>query len=121
MKIRQSQISPVFREPSAGDLNQRLMLRKVSEIPANDFSTEKTYLMQSTCWGKVIPLAAVLHQDGAQIENKVTHKALIRYRLGLGHGWEVQSAGVIYRVKGAQPLNGRTQFTLLSLEELHGN
>lgn len=117
MKIRQSSVVNAMRPPSAGELKQRLQIRRVTEEPAEDFSTRQVYHDQINAWGKLMPVTGGIYQAGVQIDEKVTHKCLIRWRqLTCDH--QMVHKGAVYRVKRCEPLNGETVWALVELEQL---
>lgn len=120
MKSRQSSIVNSLRPPSAGELKQRLLIRRVTEEPAEDFSTRQVYHDQLNVWGKLMPVTGGVYMAGVQIDEKVTHKCVIRWRpLNCDH--QVVLGSTTYQVKRCEPLNGETVWALLELEELgHG-
>ncbi|MFM5431392.1 head-tail adaptor protein [Aeromonas veronii] len=117
MKIRQSSVVNAMRPPSAGELKQRLQIRLVTEVPDDNFSTRPEYHDQITVWGKLMPVTGGIHMAGVQIDEKVTHKCLIRWRQLTGDHQMVHK-GAVYRVKRCEPLNGETVWALVELEQL---
>lgn len=117
MKIRQSSVVNAMRPPSAGELKQRLQIRLVTEVPDDNFSTRPEYHDQLTVWGKLMPVTGGIYMAGVQIEEKVTHKCLIRWRQLTGDHQMVHK-GTVYRVKRCEPLNGETVWALVELEQL---
>lgn len=120
MKIRESAVVTAIRPPSAGDLKHRLLIRRVTEVPDDNFSTRPEYHDQTSVWGRLMPVTGGIYLSGVQIDEKVTHKCLIRWRQLTGDHQIVHS-GMVYRVKRCEPLNGETVWALIELEELgHG-
>ncbi|WP_421218755.1 head-tail adaptor protein [Aeromonas jandaei] len=117
MKIRQSSVVNAMRPPSAGELKQRLQIRLVTEVPDDNFSTRPEYHDQITVWGKLMPVTGGIYMAGVQIDEKVTHKCLIRWRQLTGDHQMVHK-GTVYRVKRCEPLNGETVWALVELEQL---
>lgn len=117
MKIRQSSVVNAMRPPSAGELKQRLQIRLVTEVPDDNFSTRPEYHDQITVWGKLMPVTGGIYMAGVQIEEKVTHKCLIRWRQLTGDHQMVHK-GSVYRVRRCEPLNGETVWALVELEQL---
>lgn len=125
MKIRQSQLNPVYREPSAGDLNQRIAIRSVSEVPSDNFGTRKVYGEPNSVWGKITSVSDLLFSSSMQTESKITHRCVVRWTRIPEDVAEVHHdiGGVVmkYRIKGWQPLNGARRFIVISLELLNGH
>jgi len=117
MKIRQASVVNSMRPRSAGELKQRLQIRRVTEEPAEDFSTRQVFHDQITVWGKLMPVTGGIYMAGVQIDEKVTHKCLIRWRQLTGDHQMVHK-GTVYRVKRCEPLNGETVWALIELEQL---
>ncbi|RQM76219.1 head-tail adaptor protein [Aeromonas jandaei] len=117
MKIRQSSVVNAMRPPSAGELKQRMQIRLVTEVPDDNFSTRPEYHDQITVWGKLMPVTGGIYMAGVQIDEKVTHKCLIRWRQLTGDHQMVHK-GTVYRVKRCEPLNGETVWALVELEQL---
>ncbi len=117
MKIRQSSVVNAMRPPSAGELKQRLQIRLVTEVPDDNFSTRPEYHDQITVWGKLMPVTGGIYMAGVQIDEKVTHKCLIRWRQLTGDHQMVHK-GTAYLVKRCEPLNGETVWALVELEQL---
>lgn len=117
MKIRQSSVVNAMRPPSAGELKQRLQIRLVTEVPDENLSTRPEYHDQISVWGKLMPVTGGIYMAGVQIDEKVTHKCLIRWRQLTGDHQMVHK-GTVYRVKRCEPLNGETVWALVELEQL---
>lgn len=117
MKISQSSVVNVMRPPSAGELKWRLQIRRVTEEPDANFSTRPEYHDHAYVWGKLMPLTGGIYMAGVQIDEKVTHRCLIRWRqLTCDH--QMVHGSTVYRVKRCEPLNGETIWALVELEEL---
>lgn len=122
-----------YREPSAGELNRRLAIRRRTDLPAGDMGLDSVFSVLKARWGKIQPVGTAVYAEGVQTENKITHRIWFRIVNGITDAHEVvhvtQIAGMadvyevvadspIYRVKRSADMNGSRRFTLLEVEEL---
>lgn len=117
MKLRQSAVTGSYRPPQAGELKHRLTIRRVVDIPAADFEVTQEYHDVIKVWGKLTPVSGAVYIGSMQVDDTITHKALIRWR-PLSSDHQIVYAGAEYRVKRVTPLNGERIWALLELEEL---
>ncbi|EDV3262776.1 head-tail adaptor protein, partial [Salmonella enterica subsp. enterica] len=73
MKIRQAQTSATYLLPDPGELDQRIVIRRRVDVPADDFGVTPTYPEQIRTWAKKAQPGAAAYQGSVQIENRVTH------------------------------------------------
>lgn len=122
-----------YREPSAGELNRRLAIRRRTDLPADDMGLESVFSVLKPRWGKVQPVGTAVYAEGVQTEVKVTHRIWLRLVRGITDAheivhvsqvpgadgiYEVSPETPIYRVKRSADMNGSRRFTLLEVEEL---
>lgn len=122
-----------YREPSAGELNRRLAIRRRIDLPADDMGLGSVFSVLTARWGKIQPVGTAVYAEGVQTDNKVTHRIWFRIVKGITDAHEIvhvtQVPGVagvyevvpdtpLYRVKRSADMNGSRRFTLLEVEEL---
>ena len=93
MKLRQAQASATYLLPDPGELDQRIVIRRRVDVPADDFGVSPTYPEE-------------------------THYFTIRFRRGITADHEVVHEDISYRVKRVRDLNSKRRFLLLECEEL---
>lgn len=52
MKLRQAQASATYLLPDPGELDQRIVIRRRVDVPADDFGVTPTYPEQIRTWAK---------------------------------------------------------------------
>lgn len=52
MKLRQAQASATYLLPDPGELDQRIVIRRRVDVPADDFGVSPTYPEQVRTWAK---------------------------------------------------------------------
>lgn len=110
-----------MKEPTTGELNRRVTIRRRSDLPAPDMSTETVFDAQIQRWAKIEPVGSVVYAGSVQIDAAVTHRVIVRFWDGLTDHHEVVHGDRIYRVKRITDMNGGRRFTALEVEELvHG-
>ncbi|WP_119047605.1 head-tail adaptor protein [Salmonella enterica] len=91
MKLRQAQASATYLLPDPGELDQRIVIRRRVDVPADDFGVTPTYPEQIRTWAKKAQPGAAAYQGAVQIENRVTHYFTIRFRRGITADHEVDA------------------------------
>lgn len=111
----------MLKEPGAGDLNRRVIVRRRVDVPALDQGLEQTFPEASPRWARIEPAGAAVYSGSVQIDDAVTHRITMRYLDGLTNAHEVVHGSRVYRVKRVTDMNGGHRFTMLDVEELsHG-
>ncbi|EBH8908570.1 phage head closure protein [Salmonella enterica] len=118
MKIRQAQTSATYLLPDPGELDQRIVIRRRVDVPADDFGVTPTYPEQIRTWAKKAQPGAAAYQGSVQIENRVTHYFTIRWCRNITADHEVFCDGQVYRIRRIRDLNSKRRFLLLECEEL---
>ncbi|WP_080155120.1 phage head closure protein [Salmonella enterica] len=118
MKLRQAQASATYLLPDPGELDQRIVIRRRVDVPADDFGVTPTYPEQIRTWAKKAQPGAAAYQGSVQIENRVTHYFTIRWRRNITADHEVFCDGQVYRIRRIRDLNSKRRFLLLECEEL---
>lgn len=112
-----------MREPTAGDLNRRVTLRKWQDVVDSGFGIDQTFDAGATVWASVEPVGSAIFWGSQQIENGVTHRIVARRTATINEasitGEHVaEYAGMRYRVKRASDINGERRFVVLEVEVL---
>lgn len=115
---RLTESSATFRSPTVGELNQRVEFRRRTDMPVDTAWLKPEFSGGFKTWAKLRPVGDTVRIDTAQIDNAITHKITIRYREGIDTDFEILHDGMLYRVKGAEKLNGQKRFLQISCEEL---
>jgi len=115
---RLTESSATFRSPTSGELNQRVKFRRRTDMPVDTAWLKPEFSREFKTWAKVRQVGDTVRIGTAQIDNAITHKITIRYREGVDTDFEIIHGGMVYRVKGAEKLNGQKRFLQISCEEL---
>lgn len=107
-----------IREPGAGELNRRILLRKRTDFPVDANTTEPGYSDQTPRWAKIEPVGTAVYSNGVQTDNRITHRVTFRYLAGLDDSYEVVHGSTVYRISRLTDLNGERRFTQLEVEQL---
>lgn len=107
-----------FREPGAGELNRRVLVRKRTDYPEDDSGLDSQYPEATPRWARIEPVGAAVYSAGVQSESRITHRVILRYLPGITEDHEVVRGSTVYRVRRCMPMNGEHRFTVLEVEEL---
>lgn len=107
-----------FREPGAGELNRRVLIRRRTDLPAPDMGLDSVFSDERPRWAKIEPVGTAVYSNGLQTDNKLTHRITLRLVQGVSDAHEVVHGSTVYRVKRSADLNGTHRFTQLEVEEL---
>lgn len=104
--------------PTTGELNRRVLIRRWQDQPNAAFGIDPVYDPGVTVWGKLVPVGNAVYYGAKQTGDSITHRCVIRYRAGITGEHVVESSGVRYRVKRADSLGWERRYTVMELEEL---
>jgi len=110
--------------PVIGKLNKRGTIRRWQDVPdAVTFGIEQTFDAGQEVWCGIEPVGSAIFWGTAQVENGVTHRAIVRRSSTVTEtiitGEHVlESEGLRYRIKRASDLNGAGRFVVLECEAL---
>lgn len=107
-----------MREPSAGELDRRILVRLRSDMPAEDLGLDSVFTDQKNRWAKIEPVGTAVYANGVQTDVKVTHRIIFYFLKGMSEAHEVVHGNSIYRVRRVADMNGARRFTILEVEEL---
>jgi len=120
-----------YREPTIGELNRRVAVRRRTDAPAPDMGLDSSFSVLKGVWARIEPVGTATYVDGAQTDVKITHRISIRLLRGItdahevvhvrkltSGGFEVVPDTPLYRVKRSTDMNDARLFTLLEVEEL---
>ncbi|MDR6580053.1 head-tail adaptor protein [Pseudomonas extremaustralis] len=107
-----------MREPSAGELDRRILVRLRSDIPAGGLGLDSVFTDQKMRWAKIEPVGTAVYANGVQTDAKITHRVTFYFLKGMSESHEVVHGATIYRVRRVADMNGNRRFTLLEVEEL---
>ncbi|MDR6581603.1 MULTISPECIES: head-tail adaptor protein [Pseudomonas] len=107
-----------MREPSAGELDRRVLVRLRSDMPALDLGLDSLFTDQKRRWAKIEPVGTAVYANGVQTDAKITHRVTFYFLKGMSESHEVVHGATIYRVRRVADMNGNRRFTLLEVEEL---
>lgn len=107
-----------FRNPSAGELNRRIRIRRRTDLPFGDADLEGVFSEERSRWAKIEPVGTAVYSEGVQTDKRITHRITFRFLANLDDSFEVVRGEQIYRIKRLTELNGELRFTLLEVEEL---
>lgn len=119
-----------YREPTIGELNRRVAVRRRSDEPATDMGLDSSFSILRGVWARIEPVGTAAYTDGVQTDVKITHRISVRllkditdahevvYVRRVAGGYEVVPDTPLYRVKRSADMNDSRRFTLLEVEEL---
>lgn len=107
-----------MREPTLGELDKRITIRRRLDIPAGDMGLEQTFPAARPRWAKIEPVGTAAYAGSVQIEAVVTHRIYVRYLEGVTTAHEVVHGQTVYRLRRSMHMNGGRRFTALEVEEL---
>lgn len=107
-----------MREPGAGELNRRVMVRKRTDYPEDDAGLDSEFSEQTPRWAKIEPVGTAVYSAGVQADSRITHRIILRYMPGITDAHEVARGATVYRIRRSAALNGGNRFTVLEVEEL---
>lgn len=120
-----------YREPTIGELNRRVAVRRRTDTPAVDMGLDSSFSVLRGVWARIEPVGTATYTDGVQTDVKITHRISIRLLKGItdaheivhvraiaGGVYEVVPDTPLYRVKRSADMNDSRRFTLLEVEEL---
>lgn len=107
-----------LREPGAGELNRRILVRRRADLPSADMGIESHFIEQRYRWAKIVPVGTAVYTGSVQTDARVTHWVILRYVGELTTDYEVLRGEVVYRVKRCTAMNGEHRFSVLEVEEL---
>lgn len=109
-----------LREPCAGELDHRLDVRlRVDKPDGTSLTPEFTHVCKR--WVKIEPLGTATYANAQQTASKVTHRFYCRYIQGLDSAHEFVGRGRVYRVRRPTDFAGRTVWSVVEVEEVHGS
>jgi len=124
-----------LREPSSGELNRRIGVRRRTDLPSSDMGLSSEFSDLRPRWARIEPVGTAVYAEGVQTEVKLTHRIIFRLLKGITDShevvhirglpgspgqYEVVQGSPVYRVKRSADMNGTGRFTLLEVEELGG-
>ena len=120
-----------YREPTIGELNRRVAVRRRTDAPAVDMGLDSSFSVLRGVWARIEPVGTATYTDGVQTDVKITHRISLRLLKGItdaheivhvraitGGVYEVVPDTPLYRVKRSADMNDSRLFTLLEVEEL---
>ncbi|NMG64889.1 head-tail adaptor protein [Azoarcus indigens] len=112
----------MLRDPAAGELNRRVIIRRRLDVPAFGPGVESEYPERSPRWAKIEPVGTAAYANGVQTDTKITHRVWIRWGLQVDDACEVvelrSTGNIVYRVQRCAELGGGRTFLVLEVEEL---
>lgn len=101
-----------------GKLRHRVALQSKTQTPNVAGSFDKNFPTVATVWGNVEAMSPVRLLDGKQVNERVTHRIVIRHRTDAMVAWRyVTHDGVRFYIHAARDLDGRNRFLALQAEQ----
>lgn len=112
-----------MKEPSTGELNRRITIRKWQDMPAMGGGIAQTFDAGTSAWAKIEPVGNAIFFGTKQVGEDVTDRIIIRRTFVLTDRTitgehVVECGGARYRVKRASALNGGNTFVMIEAELL---
>lgn len=107
-----------MKEPGAGELNRRVLVRKRTDYPEDDAALDSQFSEVRPRWAKIEPVGTAVYSAGVQADSRITHRVTLRYLPGITEDHEVVRGSTVYRVRRGMAMNGENRFTMLEVEEL---
>lgn len=104
--------------PTVGELNRLVTIRRWQDVPNAAFGVDQTFDAGVQVWAKVEPVAGAIYYGTKQTGENVTHRFVIRYRIGITAEHVVEYAGVRYRIQRVSDMNDARRFTVIEAQEL---
>lgn len=113
----------MLQQPSAGDLDRRLVIKHRQDMPAMGGGVTPSYTTVATVWAKVEPVGGALFFGTQQVGEEVTDRVFIRRSSMLTERTitgehECECDGQRYRVRRASAVNGGKVWLMLEVENL---
>ncbi|CQH41038.1 TPA: phage head closure protein [Yersinia enterocolitica] len=116
---RFTEINATYRPPAPGELNKRAQFRTREDVPGNGhMGVDTVYHNTFDTWAKLSAIGDSVRIGSVQIDVAITHRIVIRYRMGITTDDEVVINKMVYRVKGTTNLNEANRFLVITAEEL---
>lgn len=107
-----------MREPSAGDLRDRLVIRGWQDQPTGFAELQPDYGEPLRRWAMIVPARGALYWGSKQVDTGVTHVICLRYLADLTAQSVVEAGGQRYRVLRVKHVKGAKRWTWLDCELL---
>lgn len=110
--------------PKIGELRHRVRLLARSDHPAADNTVDSEYTFVDEVWAKIEPVGGALYQGGLQVDNKITHRIIIRLRGGVDVSSVFErkatpyAAATRYAVKRIADMLGAGVYLICEVEEI---
>lgn len=122
MKRNPKDLHFLYRDPSPGELTDRILFRVRTDGTIDPSWLKSEYSGEFYRWGQVLATNPVTRTGDVQTDDAITHRIVIRTKSGIDTSYEAVCNGTVYRVKESQPLNNRRQFMIIYCTELrHGD
>ncbi len=114
----------MMREPGAGELDRRILLRLQTDVPNAGFGLDQTFSAGTALWAKHEPVHSLAIRSGMQTGEAPTDFFWVRRAAGLTQPENITAAHVIewdgqrYRVLEAIDVNGTRRFTRVTAKLL---
>ena len=106
-----------MREPEAGELRTRAVVRIRSDTPSGA-GLASNFEAVAKRWCKIEPLGTATYTGSVQTGSTITHRIYCRFVRDLDTRHEVVAGGRVFRVKRATGMGGRHIWSVIEVEEL---
>ncbi|UVM14817.1 head-tail adaptor protein [Pseudomonas sp. B21-023] len=107
-----------MREPEAGELRTRAVVRIRNDTPKGSASLESNFEPVAKRWCKIEPLGTATYTGSVQTGTTITHRIYCRFVRDLDTRHELVADGRVFRVKRATGMRGRQVWSVIEVEEL---
>lgn len=113
----------MMREPGAGELDRRILLRLQTDVPNVSFGLDQTFSAGTALWAKHEPVHSLAIRAGMQTGEAPTDIFWVRWATGtrphdLTAAHVIDWGGQRYRVLEAIDVNGTRRFTRITAKAL---
>lgn len=107
-----------MREPEAGELRTRAVVRIRNDTPKGSANLESNFEPVAKRWCKIEPLGTATYTGSVQTGTTITHRIYCRFVRDLDTRHELVAGGRVFRVKRATGMRGRQVWSVIEVEEL---
>lgn len=113
-----------MREPTAGELNRRIVAHIVGHAACGASALRKDTEVLFRAWAKVEVIGGASYFESVNLEETISHRFIVRYvpqltrPQDMSRVTEIECEGLFYRVRRVTDMNGAHRFTAIECEEL---
>lgn len=102
---------------SIGALRARVTIQRENPVATGGGGYVPGWSNVADVWAQLEPVSGREILQGARLEGRVTHRAVMRYRADVTAGMRLVFGARLFRIQAALDLGARNRFTQLLIEE----